>query len=258
MFATVFQGILIPFLGTSAGAAMVYFMHSSFSQTLRRCLTGFAGGVMVAASVWSLLLPSMDFAQDMGTFAFVPAAVGFWVGVLFLILLDHIIPYLQSQEKADGVLNSLGKDTMLMLAVTLHNIPEGMAVGVVYAGLLAGKNISVAEAMALSIGIALQNFPEGAVLSLPMHSGGMNKHKAFGYGFFSGVVEPIGALLTILATTIVVPILPYMLGFAAGAMIYVVVDELVPEMNNGKPSYLPVLLFAAGFTVMMTMDVVLG
>ena len=258
MFATVFQGIMIPFIGTTVGAAMVYCMHGTFSQTLRRGLTGFAGGVMVAASVWSLLLPAMEFAEDMGTFAFVPAAVGFWVGVLFLILLCHIIPYLQSHEKPDGILNSLGKDTMLMLAVTLHNIPEGMAVGVVYAGMLAGENISVASAMALSIGIALQNFPEGAVLSLPMHSGGMNKHKAFGYGFFSGVVEPIGALLTILATTIVVPILPYMLGFAAGAMIYVVVDELVPEMNEGKPSHFPVLLFTVGFTLMMIMDVVLG
>ncbi len=253
-------GILIPFAGTTLGAGCVFFMGKAISDSLQRGLTGFAAGVMVAASVWSLLIPSMDESAHMGVWGFVPAVIGFWIGVLFLLVLDHVVPHLhQKSVEPEGPKTSLGRSTMLTLAVTLHNIPEGMAVGVVYAGLLAGGgSLSLAGAMALSLGIAIQNFPEGAILSLPLHSEGQPKGKAFMYGALSGVVEPIAAILTILASSLVVPVLPYLLSFAAGAMIYVVVEELIPEMSEGGHSHVGVLAFTLGFTLMMALDVALG
>lgn len=256
---TVIRGILIPFIGTALGAGCVYLMKDELNRSVQRGLTGFAAGVMVAASIWSLLIPAMNDSEHMGKFAFVPAAVGFWAGILFLMLIDQIVPHLHMySEKNEGPKSSLGKDAMLMLAMTIHNVPEGMAVGVVYAGLLTGDGISAAAALALSIGIAIQNFPEGAVLSMPLRSNGVDRKKAFGYGVLSGIVEPIGAVLTILAAGYVVPILPYLLAFAAGAMIYVVVEELIPEMGEGEHSHIPVLMFAVGFTLMMILDVALG
>lgn len=253
-------GILIPFLGTSLGAACVYFMKKNMQLSVQRALTGFAGGVMVAASVWSLLIPSLEQADFMGKWSFIPAAVGFWIGILFLLLLDHVIPHLhRNAEQSEGPKTKLQKTTMLVLAVTLHNIPEGMAVGVVYAGFLSGHaSITLMGALALSIGIAIQNFPEGAIISMPLRSEGMKKNKAFAYGVLSGIVEPIGALLTIWASDLIVPALPYFLSFAAGAMIYVVVEELIPEMSQGKHSNIGTIFFAIGFTVMMILDVALG
>ncbi len=253
-------GILIPFLGTTLGSACVFFMKKDMSLSIQRALTGFAGGVMVAASVWSLLIPALEQVENMGKWSFVPAAVGFWIGILFLLLLDHIIPHLhRNSELSEGPKTKLRKTTMLVLAVTLHNIPEGMAVGVVYAGFAAGNTqISLAGAFALSVGIAIQNFPEGAIISMPLRSEGTNKIKAFTYGVLSGIVEPIGAILTILAAGLIVPALPYFLSFAAGAMIYVVVEELIPEMSQGKHSDIGTIFFAVGFTIMMTLDVALG
>ena len=256
----VFYGILIPFLGTSFGAACVFFMKHDMSERLSRILTGFAAGVMVAASIWSLLIPAMEQSEEMGKFAFVPAVAGFWGGILFLLLLDHIIPHLHRYSvSAEGLKSRLQRTTMMVLAVTLHNIPEGMAVGVVYAGYLAGNaKITVAAAMALSIGIAIQNFPEGAIISMPLRAEGMKVSKAFTGGVLSGIVEPVGAVLTILAAGYIVPALPYLLSFAAGAMIYVVVEELIPEMSQGEHSDLGTIFFAVGFTVMMALDVALG
>ena len=255
-----FWGLMIPFIGTSLGSACVFFMKKNLSIAVQRALTGFAAGVMVAASVWSLLIPAIDQSANMGKFSFIPAAVGFWIGILFLFLLDHIIPHLHRFSKdPEGPKTKLQRTTMLVLAVTLHNIPEGMAVGVVYAGFLAGgANITAASALALSLGIAIQNFPEGAIISMPLRSEGMKKGKSFWMGVLSGVVEPIGALLTILAANLIVPALPYFLAFAAGAMIYVVVEELIPEMSQGKHSNLGTIFFAVGFTVMMILDVALG
>jgi len=260
MDQAVFYGILIPFLGTSLGAACVFFMKHDMSERLSRILTGFAAGVMVAASIWSLLIPAMDQSEEMGKFAFVPAVAGFWGGILFLLLLDHIIPHLHRYSvSAEGPKSRLQRTTMMVLAVTLHNIPEGMAVGVVYAGYLAGNaKITVAAAMALSIGIAIQNFPEGAIISMPLRAEGMKVSKAFAGGVLSGIVEPVGAMLTILAAGYIVPALPYLLSFAAGAMIYVVVEELIPEMSQGEHSDLGTIFFAVGFTVMMALDVALG
>ena len=260
MDQAVFYGILIPFLGTSLGAACVFFMKHDMSERLSRILTGFAAGVMVAASIWSLLIPAMDQSEEMGKFAFVPAVAGFWGGILFLLLLDHIIPHLHRYSvSAEGPKSRLQRTTMMVLAVTLHNIPEGMAVGVVYAGYLAGNaKITVAAAMALSIGIAIQNFPEGAIISMPLRAEGMKVSKAFAGGVLSGIVEPAGAVLTILAAGYIVPALPYLLSFAAGAMIYVVVEELIPEMSQGEHSDLGTIFFAVGFTVMMALDVALG
>lgn len=260
MNLSVFYGILIPFLGTSFGAACVFFMKHDMSERLSRILTGFAAGVMVAASIWSLLIPAMEQSEEMGKFAFVPAVAGFWGGILFLLLLDHIIPHLHRYSvSAEGLKSRLQRTTMMVLAVTLHNIPEGMAVGVVYAGYLAGNaKITVAAAMALSIGIAIQNFPEGAIISMPLRAEGMKVSKAFAGGVLSGVVEPVGAVLTILAAGYIVPALPYLLSFAAGAMIYVVVEELIPEMSQGEHSDLGTIFFAVGFTVMMSLDVALG
>ena len=260
MNLSVFYGILIPFLGTSFGAACVFFMKNDMSERLSRILTGFAAGVMVAASIWSLLIPAMEQSEGMGKLAFVPAVAGFWGGILFLLLLDHVIPHLhQHSNSAEGPKSKLQRTTMMVLAVTLHNIPEGMAVGVVYAGYLAGNaKITVAAAMALSIGIAIQNFPEGAIISMPLRAEGMKKTKAFAGGVLSRIVEPIGAVLTILAAGLIIPALPYLLSFAAGAMMYVVVEELIPEMSQGEHSDLGTIFFAVGFTVMMALDVALG
>ena len=255
-----FYGILIPFLGTSLGAACVFFMKKSLSDRVQRSLTGFAAGVMVAASVWSLLIPAIEQSAALGKLSFLPAAVGFWTGVLFLLLLDHTIPHLhRSSEQAEGPKSRLHRNTMMMLAVTLHNIPEGMAVGVVYAGYLSGSaQITAAGALALSLGIAIQNFPEGAIISLPLRAEGESKERAFLGGVLSGIVEPIGAVLTILCERLVVPALPYLLSFAAGAMLYVVVEALIPEMSQGKHSNLGTLAFAVGFSIMMALDVALG
>ncbi len=255
-----FLGILIPFLGTTLGSACVFFMKKSLSDLVRRSLAGFAAGVMVAASIWSLLIPAIEQSEDMGKLSFLPAFIGFWVGVLFLLLLDRLIPHLHvGSEQAEGPKSKLGRTTMMVLAVTLHNIPEGMAVGVVYAGFLAGNTqITAASALALSLGIAIQNFPEGAIISMPLRAEGVRKSRAFLGGMLSGVVEPIGAVLTLLAAQFVIPALPYLLSFAAGAMLYVVVEELIPEMSQGRHSNLGTVFFAVGFSVMMVLDVALG
>jgi len=258
-----FYGILIPFLGTSLGAACVFLMKKEFHQTVQRALTGFAAGVMTAASVWSLLIPAIDQEEEsMGKWAFVPAAVGFMIGIFFLLGLDEFIPHLHmNSEKPEGVHHptKLSKNTMMLLAVTLHNIPEGMAVGVVYAGLLYhNSGITSAGAMALAMGIAIQNFLEGAIISMPLKAHGMSKPKAFLMGVLSGAVEPVGAWITIFAASLVIPAMPYLLSFAAGAMIYVVVEELIPEMSEGEHSNIGTIAFACGFVVMMILDVALG
>ena len=255
-----FLGILIPFLGTILGAACVFFMKKSLSDLVRRSLAGFAAGVMVAASIWSLLIPAIEQSEDMGKLSFLPAFIGFWSGVLFLLLLDRLISHLHvGSEQAEGPKSKLGRTTMMVLAVTLHNIPEGMAVGVVYAGFLSGNTqITAASALALSLGIAIQNFPEGAIISMPLRAEGERKGRAFLGGVLSGVVEPIGAVLTLLAAQLVIPALPYLLSFAAGAMLYVVVEELIPEMSQGRHSNLGTVFFAVGFSVMMVLDVALG
>ena len=255
-----FIGIMIPFLGTALGSACVFFMKESLGDLVQRCLAGFAAGVMVAASIWSLLIPAIEQSEGMGKLSFLPAFIGFWSGVLFLLLLDRLIPHLHvGSEQAEGPKSKLGRTTMMVLAVTLHNIPEGMAVGVMYAGFLAGNaQITAASALVLSLGIAIQNFPEGAIISMPLRAEGESKGKAFFGGVLSGVVEPIGAVLTLLAAQLVIPALPYLLSFAAGAMLYVVVEELIPEMSQGRHSNLGTVFFAAGFSVMMTLDVALG
>ena len=255
-----FYGILIPFLGTSLGAACVFFMKKSLSDAVQRSLTGFAAGVMVAASVWSLLIPAIEQSSAMGKLSFLPAFLGFWVGILFLLLLDHVVPHLHAKSgQVEGPKSQLQRTTMMVLAVTLHNIPEGMAVGVVYAGYLSGSaQITAAGALALSLGIAIQNFPEGAIISLPLRAEGMGKARAFWGGVLSGIVEPIGAVLTILAASLIVPALPYLLSFAAGAMLYVVVEELIPEMSQGAHSNIGTVFFAVGFSLMMVLDVALG
>lgn len=260
MYIEVLKGILIPFLGTTLGAACVLFMKNSLNQIIGRILTGFAAGVMVAASVWSLLIPAIEQSSFQGGLAFVPAAVGFVVGIAFLLVLDRAIPHIHlGAESAEGPKSGFKKTTMMVLAVTMHNLPEGMAVGVVYAGLLAGDtSISAAGAMALAIGIAIQNFPEGAVISMPLKAEGVKKPKAFLYGVLSGAVEPVGAIITVLASGVILPALPYLLSFAAGAMIYVVVEELIPEASAGKHSNVGTIAFAAGFVVMMILDVALG
>lgn len=260
MYWELAKGILIPLLGTALGAACVFFMKNTLNEIVQRLLTGFAAGVMVAASVWSLLIPAIEESSDMGVWAFVPAAVGFLIGIAFLLILDRAVPHLHlGAQSAEGPKSGFKKTTMMLLAVTIHNLPEGMAVGVVYAGLIAGDaSISAAGALALSIGIAVQNFPEGAVISMPLKAEGVKKPKAFLYGVLSGVVEPVGALLTVLAAGVILPALPYLLSFAAGAMIYVVVEELIPEASEGKHSNLGTVAFAAGFVVMMILDVALG
>ena len=252
--------LLLPFLGTTLGAAGVFFMRGHMRRGIQRGLTGFAAGVMVAASVWSLIIPAMDQSEHMGKLAFIPAFVGVWAGFLFLLALDHLIPHLHmNSEEPEGAPSTLGKSTMLVLAVALHNLPEGMAVGAVAAGWLMGsESISAAGALALALGIALQNLPEGAIISMPLRSGGMGRGRAFGYGVLSGVIEPIGAVITILLAPYLVPVLPYLLSFAAGAMLYVVVEELIPEMSEGEHSNIGVIFFAMGFSLMMVLDVALG
>ena len=258
--AMIFWSLLTPFFGTALGAACVFFLKKGLGDRVQRGLTGFASGVMVAASIWSLLIPAMEQSAGVGGWAFLPAVTGFWAGILFLLGLDHLIPHLhQRSQQAEGPRTQLQRSTMMVLAVTLHNIPEGMAVGVVYAGLLSGEGqITMMAALALSLGIAIQNFPEGAIISMPLRSEGMGKAKAFAGGVLSGVVEPVGVLLTILAAGLVVPALPYLLSFAAGAMLYVVVEELIPEMSQGEHSNVGTLAFALGFTLMMALDVALG
>lgn len=252
--------IFIPFIGTALGAACVFLVKEKMNLHIQKMLTGFAAGVMVAASVWSLLLPSLEGAKHLGKLAFFPAAAGFWIGIVFLAGLDKAIPHLHMyNDKAEGPKSRLQRTTMMILAVVLHNIPEGMAVGVVYAGsMIEDAGITVAAAFVLSLGIAVQNFPEGAIISIPLRTEGMEKGKAFVCGMLSGIVEPAAALLTILAAKLVVPVLPYLLGFAAGAMIYVVVEELIPEMSEGEHSHAGTFLFMLGFTLMMILDVTLG
>ena len=256
----VLLGILIPFIGTTLGSSLVFFMKNKINDKIQKFLLGFAAGVMIAASVWSLLLPSMNIAKEQGIVEWIRACVGFLLGILFLLLLDIIIPHLHvSSTKPEGLKSNFKKTTMFFLAVTLHNIPEGMAAGVVFAGvLLDNVGLSFAGALALSIGIAIQNFPEGAIISMPLKAEGFSKPKAFFYGILSGIVEPIAALITILLTNLVVPILPYLLSFAAGAMIYAVVEELIPESQQGKHTNLGTIGVALGFVVMMVLDTALG
>ena len=260
MTVEMLQEIFIPFVGTALGAACVFFMKGKLNVGVQKMFTGFAAGVMVAASVFSLLIPSLESAKEMGHLSFVPAIVGFWIGVLFLFGLDRMIPHLHiDSEKTEGPASSFKKTTMLILAVVLHNIPEGMAVGVVYAGAMMGNaDVTIASALVLSIGIAIQNFPEGAIIAIPLKAEGMSAKKAFSCGTLSGLVEPIAALLTILAARYVVPVLPYLLGFAAGAMVYVVVEELIPEMSEGEHSHIGTFLFMIGFSLMIVLDVALG
>lgn len=256
----IFLGLAIPFLGTTLGAAMVFLMKKEMNKKVEKILLGFASGVMIAASVWSLLIPSIEMAETQGKVAWIPAAIGFLLGIVFLLVLDSIVPHMHLEsENPEGIKSKLKKTTMMVFAVTLHNIPEGMAVGVTFAGALAQKTgITIAGAFALAIGIAIQNFPEGAIISMPLKSEGVSKTKAFLYGALSGIVEPIGAVITILLTNAVVPILPYLLSFAAGAMIYVVVEELIPESQAGEHSNIGTIGVAIGFTIMMILDVALG
>ena len=253
-------GLLIPFVGTTAGAACVFLMKQNLKQSLQRTLTGFAAGVMVAASIWSLLIPAIEQSAHLGKQSFLPAFIGFWLGIGFLLLLDNVIPHLHmNEERTEGPRSHLTKTTMMILAVTLHNIPEGMAVGVVYAAFLSGQiEITAGAALALSLGIAIQNFPEGAIISMPLRAEGKSKPRAFLDGMLSGAVEPIAAFITILASQAIGRALPYLLSFAAGAMIYVVVEELIPEMSQGQHSNIGVIMFAVGFTLMMALDVALG
>lgn len=249
----IFIAVFIPFFGTVIGSCFVFFLNNRMSRILRRALTGFAAGVMVAASVWSLIIPAMEQSAYLGALSFVPALVGIWGGILFLLILDHAIPHLHLNSRHPGI------SAMTVLAVTLHNLPEGMAVGVVLAGWMSGsESISLATALTLSIGIALQNLPEGAIISMPLHTGGIRRGTAFFCGVLSGAIEPIGAILTILLASLVVPVLPYLLSFAAGAMLYVVVEELIPELSDGVHSDTGTLLFTVGFTLMMVLDVALG
>ena len=256
----IFWGLAIPFLGTTLGSAMVFIMKNKINNKIEKLLLGFASGVMIAASIWSLIMPSIDMAEEQGVISWIPATIGFLLGIFFLLILDSIIPHLHlNSNEPEGMKAKIKKTTMMVLAVTLHNIPEGMAVGVVFAGAISGNTgITMAGAFALAIGIAIQNFPEGAIISMPLKSEGMSKLKAFWYGTLSGIVEPIGAVLTIALTNLVVPVLPYFLSFAAGAMIYVVVEELIPESQTGEHSNIGTIGVAIGFVIMMILDVALG
>ena len=253
-------GLTIPFLGTTLGSAMVFLMKNKISNKIEKLLLGFASGVMISASVWSLLVPSIDMAKTQGSIEWIPATIGFLLGIFFLLILDSIIPHLHlNTDKPEGIKSKIEKTTMMVLAVTLHNIPEGMAIGVVFAGAMAqNTGITMAGAIVLAIGIAIQNFPEGAIISMPLKSEGMSKTKAFIYGTLSGIVEPIAAIITIILTNIVLPILPYFLSFAAGAMIYVVVEELIPESQSGEHSNIGTIGVAIGFVIMMILDIALG
>ncbi|MBP5585426.1 MAG: ZIP family metal transporter [Lentisphaeria bacterium] len=256
----VILGLLIPFAGTVGGAACVFFLRRALGDTLQRVMTGFAAGVMVAASVWSLLIPAMEQSDKLGRLSFIPAVIGFLLGILFLLMLDHLTPHLHmNTTRAEGPASRLSRTAKMVLAVTLHNIPEGMAVGVVYAAVLAGSDdITAGGALALSVGIAIQNFPEGAIISMPLHLEGTSRGKAFWYGSMSGLVEPVFGALTVAAVAVILPAMPYLLSFAAGAMLYVVVEELIPEMSAGRHSDWGVVSFAAGFALMMALDVALG
>lgn len=253
-------GLMIPFLGTTLGAAMVFLMKNKMSKKVEKILLGFASGVMIAASVWSLLIPSINMAEEQGRIEWIPATIGFLFGIVFLLVFDSLVPHVHlNDNKPEGIKSKLKKTTMMVFAVTLHNIPEGMAVGVTFAGALMGNTgITITGAFALAVGIAIQNFPEGAIISMPLKSEGMSKLKAFLYGTLSGIVEPIGAIITILLTNSITPILPYFLSFAAGAMIYVVVEELIPESQAGEHSNIGTIGVAIGFTIMMILDVALG
>lgn len=255
-----FAGLMIPLIGTVLGSGMVFFMRDKMNSRLEKILLGFASGVMIAASIWSLLIPSIEMAESHNMIAWIPAAIGFLLGIAFLLLLDSVIPHLHvKSDEPEGFPAKLKKSTMLILAVTLHNIPEGMAVGVTFASVFIGHTgITLAGALTLAIGIAIQNFPEGAIISMPLKSQGMSKIKAFFYGSLSGIVEPISSMITIVLTSYVVPILPYLLSFAAGAMIYVVVEELIPESQSGHHSNLGTIGVAVGFVLMMILDVALG
>lgn len=252
--------IAIPFLGTALGSAMVFFMKKEMNAKLGKLLSGFASGVMIAASVWSLLIPAIEMSGEQGKLSWLPAAAGFLLGMGFLLLLDSLVPHLHlDSDKPEGVKSDFRKTTMLVLAVTLHNLPEGMAVGVTFAGaMLAGTGITMAGALTLAVGIAIQNFPEGAIISMPLRSAGASKGKAFLYGVLSGIVEPAGSVITILLAAQVVPVLPYLLAFAAGAMIYVVVEELIPEAQSGEHTNIGTIGVAIGFTLMMVLDIALG
>ena len=256
----VLYGLLIPFIGTTLGSGMVFLLKNNIKQSVEKLLLGFASGVMIAASVWSLLIPAIEMSEQQGKVGWLAPAIGFLLGMVFLLALDSIIPHMHlDKEKPEGMKSKLKKTTMLVLAVTLHNIPEGMAVGVTFAGALLGNTgITMTSALALAIGIAIQNFPEGAIISMPLKSEGVSKGKAFAYGALSGIVEPIAAIITILLTELVVPILPYLLAFAAGAMIYVVVEELIPESQMGEHSNIGTVGVALGFVIMMILDVALG
>ena len=254
------SAVFLPFLGTTIGAAFVFFMKGKMNRPLQRALTGFAAGVMVAASIWSLIIPAIEQSESLGNLSFLPALIGVWAGFGFLLVLDKLIPHLHlNSDKPEGLVSNLGNSAMMVLAVALHNLPEGMAVGVVIASFLSGNHtISMAGVLALSLGIALQNLPEGAIISMPLRSNGMKRFPAFGYGVLSGIIEPIGAIITILLASWVAPVLPYFLTFSAGAMLYVVVEELIPEMSEGEHAHIGTVLFAVGFTLMMTLDVALG
>lgn len=260
-FSQMITGLIIPFIGTSIGAATVFMMKGDINPKVQRGLIGFAAGVMVAASIWSLLIPAMEQSEGlgMGEWSFMPAVIGFWSGMLFLLALDKLIPHEHLDGEPEGPQSKLPKSVKLVLAVVLHNIPEGMAVGVVYASWMMGlSDITLTAAVALSIGMAIQNFPEGAIISMPLRSEGVSRGKSFFYGVLSGAVEPISAVLTIMAAAIIIPVLPYLLSFAAGAMLYVVVEELIPEMSAGSHSNIGTVLFTVGFTLMMSLDVALG
>lgn len=260
MSIEVLQGLLLPFIGTTLGSACVFLIKDQIPQSVQKMLSGFAAGVMIAASVWSLLIPAMDQSEAMGRWAFVPAAVGFILGILFLLVLDELIPHLHADSNdPEGPQSNFKKTTLLVFAITLHNIPEGMAVGITLAGWMSGQTtITLAGAMALAIGIMIQNIPEGAIVSMPLSSAGKKRSKAFVYGALSGIVEPIAAGITILIATHIMPFLPYLLSFAAGAMVYVVVEELIPEASQGHHSNIGTIAFAIGFTLMMVLDVALG
>lgn len=259
MNLSLFIGIMIPFIGTTLGSACVFFMRNQLNMKIQKLLLGFASGVMIAASVWSLLIPAIDLSEGLRNFAFLPAAIGFLLGMFFLLMLDKTVPHMHLDYKEEGKKSNLSKTTMLVLAVTMHNIPEGMAVGVVFAGMLNGDaHISLTAAVALSLGIAIQNFPEGAIISMPLRSEGAKKGQAFLYGTLSGIVEPFAAFITILLSSYILPILPGLLAFAAGAMMYVVVEELIPEASQGEHSNIATIGFALGFVFMMILDVALA
>ena len=253
-------GLMIPFLGTTLGSAMVFFMRKEMNKKIEKMLLGFAAGVMIAASVWSLLIPAIDMAEEQGKIAWIPATIGFLGGMAFLLVLDTLIPHLHLESsEPEGIEANLKKTTMLVLAVTLHNIPEGMSVGVTFAGAMIGNTgVTMAGAFALAVGIAIQNFPEGAIISMPLRSEGVSRLRSFAYGALSGIVEPVGALITILLAKQIVPALPFLLAFAAGAMIYVVVEELIPESQSGEHSNIGTIGVAFGFVIMMILDVALG